>query len=187
MIDPAIPNGPVGQTVDYSLDAAGNRLNDPSAGSGQAPASYNAADQRNGFSYDANGNLLSDGATTYTYDAANRLTQTVTDGITTTYAYDGWGTLIRETRNGRTTDMVLDEQAALPRVLAAIRSDGQEELYAYGPEGLHAQRTITGTLDTTSYALLDAQGSLKQKSCHTISVRPTHSSASEYRHQNVSS
>ena len=80
--------------------------------------------------------------------------------MTTTYAYDGWGTLIRETRDGLTTDLVLDEQAALPRVLAAIRSDGYEELYAYGPEGLHAQRTITGTTDTLSYALLDAQGSL---------------------------
>ena len=71
------------------------------------------------------------------------------------------GTLVRETRDGLTTDLVLDEQAALPRVLAAIRSDGQEELYAYGPEGLHAQRSITGTTDTLSYALLDAQGSLK--------------------------
>ena len=50
--------------------------------------------------------------------------------MTTTYAYDGWGTLIRETRNGLMTDLVLDEQAALPRVLAAIRSDGYEELYA---------------------------------------------------------
>ena len=84
--------------------------------------------------------------------------------MTTTYAYDGWGTLIRETRNGLMTDLVLDEQAALPRVLAAIRSDGQEELYAYGPEGLHAQRTISGTTDMVQYALLDAQGSLKQLS-----------------------
>ena len=82
--------------------------------------------------------------------------------MTTTYAYDGWGTLIRETRNGLMTDLVLDEQAALPRVLAAIRSDGQEELYAYGPEGLHAQRTISGTTDMVQYALLDAQGSLTQ-------------------------
>ena len=88
--------------------------------------------------------------------------ETVTGGVTTIYAYDGWGTLIRETRNGLTTDLVLDEQVTLPRVLAAIRSDGQEELYAYGPEGLHAQRSITGTTDTLSYALLDAQGSLTQ-------------------------
>ena len=45
----------------------------------------------------------------------------------------------------------------LPRVLAAIRSDGSEE----HPEGLHAQRTITGTTDTLSYALLDAQASIR--------------------------
>ena len=79
---------------------------------------------------------------------------------TTTYAYDGWGTLIRETRDGLSTDLILDEQAALPRVLAAIRSDGYKELYAYGPEGLHAQRSISGTTDMVQYTLLDAQGSL---------------------------
>lgn len=78
---------------------------------------------------------------------------------------DGWGMLIRETRNGLTTDLVLDEQAALPRVLAAIRSDGSEELYAYGPEGLHAQRTITGTTDMVQDALLDAQGSFPYHKC----------------------
>ena len=68
---PALPAGPTAQTVDYTLDAGGNRLNDG--------ASYDAADRRVGFSYDANGNLLADGSTTsYTYDAANRLVQTVT-------------------------------------------------------------------------------------------------------------
>ena len=62
--------------MDDTLDAGGNRLNDG--------ASYDAADRRVGFSYDANGNLLADGTTTYTYDAANRLVQTVTNAITTT-------------------------------------------------------------------------------------------------------
>ena len=55
---PAIPAGPAAQTVDDTLDAGGNRLNDG--------ASYDAADRRVGFSYDANGNLLADGTTTYT-------------------------------------------------------------------------------------------------------------------------
>ena len=99
--------------------------------------------------------------------------ETVTGGVTTIYAYDGWGTLIRETRNGLTTDLVLDEQATLPRVLAAIRADGYEELYAYGPEGLHAQRSITGTSDLVEYALLDAQGSLKQLTDTTGAVTLT--------------
>ena len=44
--------------------------------------------------------------------------------------------------------------------LATLHSDGSEERYAYGPEGLHAQRTISGTTDMVQYTLLDAQGSL---------------------------
>lgn len=57
-IYPAISAGPTAQTIDYSLDAVGNRLNDPSTGAGQPVLSYNAADQQAGAPYDDNGNLL---------------------------------------------------------------------------------------------------------------------------------
>ena len=39
-----------------------------------------------GYTYDMNGNLLSDGTTSYSYDAANRLIQSVKAGITTEQA-----------------------------------------------------------------------------------------------------
>ncbi len=39
-----------------------------------ASYSYDAADQVVGWGYDAAGNLLSDGATSYSYDALNHLT-----------------------------------------------------------------------------------------------------------------
>lgn len=161
---PALPGGPGATTVTSTLDAAGNRLSD-----GGASVSYDAADQVQGnpaYSYDANGNLLSDGTVSYSYDAANRLTQTVTNGITTTYAYDGWGTLIREVVNASgvitTTDYLLDEQAALPRVVGELRGDGTQVQYAYGPEGVTAQRTLVGGASQgTQYPLLDAQASVR--------------------------
>ena len=45
------------------------------------------------YTWDANGNLTSDGSNTYTYDTANRLIE-YTDGTTSivsSYAYDGLG------------------------------------------------------------------------------------------------
>jgi RHS repeat-associated protein len=157
---PALPGGPAAQTIPYTLGPTGNRLSD-----GTSSLTYDAADQVTtpGYQYDANGNLLADGTTTYAYDAANRLIQTITGGVTTSYAYDGWGNLIRETANGLVTDYVIDEQAALPRILGELRSDGTEVLYAYGPEGVTAQRSMTnGTAQPILYPLLDAQASLRE-------------------------
>ncbi len=90
----------------------------------------------------------------------------MTSGITTSYGYDGWGNLPRETVQSSaaitTTDFVLDERGGLTRILGALRSDGSEELYAYGPEGVAAQRTIVdGTPQDVVYPLLDGQGSVR--------------------------
>ena len=73
---------------------------------GTTAFTYDAADRmtNSGYVYDDNGNLLNDGTTSYAYDGANRLVQTVTGGTTTSYGYDGWGNLVRETiQNGTTT------------------------------------------------------------------------------------
>jgi RHS repeat-associated protein len=47
--------------------------------------------------YDANGNLTSDGTRTYTYDAADRLKTVTQGGTTTTFAYDGLGRRLKQT------------------------------------------------------------------------------------------
>jgi len=100
-----------------------------------------------------------------TYDAANRLVTSTTNGTTTAYTYNGWGTLVQECiQTGAvitTTDLVLDERGGLPRVLGTIRSDGLTTLYAYGAEGVHAQHTRTATTTTLHYTLLDALGSIR--------------------------
>ncbi len=76
-------------TYNYSYDVYGNRWSE-TGGFNQA---FNANNQIVGFSYDANGNLLSDGNHKYTYDAQNRLS-TVDGGSAnggTTYTYDAFG------------------------------------------------------------------------------------------------
>jgi RHS repeat-associated protein len=42
-----------------------------------------------GFTYDANGNAIHDPNGVYTFDASNRMTQSVVGSVTTSYAYDG--------------------------------------------------------------------------------------------------
>jgi RHS repeat-associated protein len=134
-------------------------------GDGTSTYGYDDSDRitNPGYSYDTNGNLLSDGTTTYSYDGANRLIQTVKGGVTTTYGYDGWGNLIQETVNGVTSDLLLDESSALPRVLGEERSDGTSLLYAYGPEGFAAQQQLTnGISQPVFYPLLDGLRSARQ-------------------------
>ncbi|MHB8574067.1 MAG: NHL domain-containing protein [Dehalococcoidia bacterium] len=160
VVYPAIPGGPGASTVPYTYDATGNRLSD-----GTSTFTYDSSDRSTGagFSYDSSGNLTSDGTTTYAYDGANRLISTTKGGVTTSYGYDGWGNLIRETVNGVTSDLVLDENAGLPRVLGEVRSDGTETDYAYGAEGVSAQRQVVGgSGQPAQYPLLDGLGSLRQ-------------------------
>ncbi|GAB4204954.1 MAG: hypothetical protein OHK0022_30580 [Roseiflexaceae bacterium] len=123
---------------------------------------YDASDRITGnsrYTYDANGNLLTDAeGTTYTYDAANRLIRTVKDGVATDYQYDALGNLVRQIRAGTTTDYVLDEMG-LATVLGEVRSgaDTTTTLYAYGPDGLHAKRQGTAV----SYGHSDGLGNLR--------------------------
>jgi RHS repeat-associated protein len=59
------------------------------------------------LTYDANGNLTSDGQNAYTYDVENRLTG-VSGASSATLSYDPMGRLYRYTVNGQTTDFLYD-------------------------------------------------------------------------------
>ena len=159
--DLAIPGGPDARSTQYGYDALGNRT----TVNGVPAYSYDASGRITtpGFSYDGNGNLLNDGATAYTYDAANRLIGTASGGTTTAYAYDGWGNLVRETVNGVATDLLVDEGAPLPTILGEVRADGSEQRYAYGPDGVAAQqRSVNGSAQPVAFPLLDGLGSVRR-------------------------
>jgi RHS repeat-associated protein len=71
------------------------------------------------YTWDNNGNLLSDGVFTYTYNVANRLTS-VTDGVDTyAYAYNASGDRLQQTVNAVLTNYTLDLAADLTQVLAS--------------------------------------------------------------------
>jgi YD repeat-containing protein len=102
----------------YTYDAAGNRTSlNACLGPGciavittyaydyaQRLSSVNAA----AYTWDNNGNLLSNGVTIYTYNHANRLTATSGPGGSYTYGYNGLGDRLQQVTGGVTTRYPLD-------------------------------------------------------------------------------
>jgi RHS repeat-associated protein len=145
-----------GNFFHYTYDAEGNRLTETTR-FGTNTYVYDAANRlvsvnAVNYTWDNNGNLLSDGEYTYTYDHANRL-KTVTDGVnTSSYAYNGLGDRVSETVNEITTDYVLDLAGGLTQVLA----DGTNS-YLYG----NARIMQEDSNEEKEYFLGDALGSVR--------------------------
>jgi len=77
-------------------------------------ASYNAANQQASFgsqslTYDLNGNLLSDGVNSYTWDARNRLVAMNGPNLNASFQYDALGRRTSKTINGVTTSFLYDD------------------------------------------------------------------------------
>jgi RHS repeat-associated protein len=78
-----------------------------------ASATYNAANHQLTFggqslTHDLNGNLTSDGTTTYTWDARNRLASLSGGGTSASFQYDPLGRRTRKVVNATTTDFLFD-------------------------------------------------------------------------------
>jgi len=84
-----------GQSYTYDYDRFGNRWHQNGPYTMMETFSGNN-NRMDGYSYDAAGNLLSDGTHNYAYDAENRIKQ-VDAGSTATYIYDANGRRVRKT------------------------------------------------------------------------------------------
>jgi RHS repeat-associated protein len=104
------------------------------------------------YTWDNNGNLLSDGTSTYTYNKANRLSSVTQVTDTYSFVYNGLGDRLQQTVNAQTTTYTLDLHSNLTQVL----SDGTSS-YVYG-NGHIAEYTGTDF----AYYLADALGSVRQ-------------------------
>jgi RHS repeat-associated protein len=145
-----------GTSIAYTYDATGNRLIETTAGGVAISYVYDIANRLTSvggvaYTWDAKGNLLSDGVRSYTYDHANRLTAVAYGPDTYSFAYSGLGDRLRQTVNGVPIEYTLDLAAGLTQVL----SDG-DNAYLYGIGRIGEQQP-----EAWQYHLGDALGSVR--------------------------
>lgn len=108
------------ENITYGYDQNGlrtamNRLNSATALPQAVTAAYDAANELTTYNnptpnltYDANGNLTSDGIKTYTWNSRNQLIAISGGGINASFVYDAVGRRISKTINGVRTDFQYD-------------------------------------------------------------------------------
>jgi YD repeat-containing protein len=90
-----------GQTaISYTYDNA-NRSTGITQGSFSVSLSYDIADRRTSLAYDSNGNVVSDGTSTYKWDAPKQLASLTAPGIAATFQYDTFGNRIAKNCESR--------------------------------------------------------------------------------------
>ncbi|MFN3648768.1 MAG: RHS repeat domain-containing protein [Armatimonadota bacterium] len=125
----------------YTFDPMGNRLTKTDSANGNDTYTYNNANMllsRNGGSYtnDLNGNTLTGGGRSNTWDGQNRLTQVVYNGTTTTHTYGADGLRRRTVQGANTTDYLLDDQSVVRTKL----NGNVDKTYLHGARGPEYER-----------------------------------------------
>jgi len=149
------PNWGVGSLLsgtdrDYAYDPIGNR--DSTYGySANALNQYTVAPGLGSFTYDANGNMTSDGVRTYTYDGENRLISVTLGGYTWSYVYDYLGRRIQKSGTGISTTKYLYDGWNL---IAELDSSGNiQRRFAWG---LDVSGSLAGAGGVGGLLLIDA-------------------------------
>jgi RHS repeat-associated protein len=162
------------RSIDYTYDAAGNRLTMTDSVAGTTSYTYDAMDrlttetlagQVTQYTYDKNGNMLSRVSPTdaafYHWDFDNRLIAAGTNGngtIDETNVYDADGNLVSQTMNGQETRYLIDTAQAYPQVALEYRPSGLiVASYVYGNSLISQSRG-----GVTSYYEVDGLGSTRE-------------------------
>ncbi len=120
------------------------------------------------YTWDSNGNLLSNGVNTYSYDYANRLTSVVGALSSSSYVYNGLGDRLQQTVDGVPTNYTLDLNNSLTQVL-----DDENATYLYGLGRIGAYEPD----GYWQYYLGDALGSVRQTTDAVNAITMTRSYA----------
>ena len=92
------------------------------------------------FTWDNNGNMLTKGSQTFTWDRANRLAALTNGSVSASYRYDGDGVRLGKTVDGVVTDYLQDQAAGFPVVLRETVG-GISNDYVYGSDLIAANNT----------------------------------------------
>jgi RHS repeat-associated protein len=126
-------------TTTYVYDAAGNLTGVQEDSVPTESYTYNAANEitNTGFTYDANGNLTSDGIHTYAYDTECRLVEVEEGGVAVSMTYDFLGRRTSLTRNSATSsDTTYFHYDGALLVAESDESGIVTATYAYDDQGL---------------------------------------------------
>jgi RHS repeat-associated protein len=157
----------------YAYDLAGRRtavggtFGRTSVPAAAANASYNANNQLTqwkgaSLTYDANGNLTSDGVNTYTWNARNQLVA-ISGGASASFQYDPFGRRVSKTIGG-TTQYLYDGGNPVQEISGAtasanLLSGGIDEVFQR-TDSAGARNFLTDALGST-VALADSTGALQ--------------------------
>ena len=133
-------------------------------------ATYNAANQiltwgTQSPTHDLNGNLTSDGVTTYAWDARNQLGSMIGPGLTAVFQYDALGRRSAKTINGATTQFLYDrlnpvQELSGPTVTANLLTGLGIDEYFNRTDAAGARTLLTDALGST-LVLADAAGTVQ--------------------------
>jgi RHS repeat-associated protein len=158
-------------TLAYGLDPVANRktLTSTLAARPSQSFAYDADDRLSSDNYDANGNTLSSGGLTFTYDFEDRLLST-SAGVQ--IVYNGDGDRAGETAAGATIGFLVDEMTPMgyPQVAEEVQSGTASVQFVYGQMRISQNRM--GTLSFYSY---DAGGSTRELLSPAAAVTDTYS------------
>ena len=117
------------------------------------------------FTYDANGNMLSDGKYTYSWTKGNLLEKVTGDGLEAAYTYDASGIRTSKKVNGTTTEYLTAGGSVLGEKKNGVWQyylyDGDGQLFAISYKGSDYYyirdnlRTITGLVDANGAAVVN--------------------------------
>jgi RHS repeat-associated protein len=156
----------------WSYNAVGSRLTEKVGSAAVATYTYDVADQLTaitgpgaaGFTYNANGDQLTAGSNTFTYNTARQTKSATVGGVTTTFSYDGNGNRFERVVGGVQTLEEVDTVGGLPMVVREeTLGSFTDRKYTYGPGGM-----LLGTVgydgptavSTTGSYLTDGLGSV---------------------------
>ena len=159
--DPAVISN---QSRQYVYDAAGNRISTLVNGVATSYSS-NALNQYTsvggaGYSYDADGNLLSDGLRSYEYNSENRMIRASAGADVWEYEYDLLGNRSAVIHNGQRTTYLVDPFAGFGDVVGTYNADGSLQA-----RYVHCNGLVAGFVGSGSwYVDADAIGSIRSLS-----------------------
>jgi RHS repeat-associated protein len=172
-LDPHSVNGSVG----YGLDPVGNRQSQTSSipGIGTGSFTYDPDDRLNTETYDANGNTLTSGGKTFTYDFANRLKSMTANSVAVTIQYDADGNRVAKTVNGVTTRYLVDDlnPTGYAQVVEEVTAGAVTRQYTYGLQRISQTQQIANAWTPAFYGY-DGGGTVRLLTDSTGTVTDTY-------------